>query len=110
MGIPTLQEESSYGIAHSPPLPKLSKLKCSNSPALSSWASRKSPQTQTQVGSGTKKSEKSAEKSPKNRFSVGLEKKNAWKIRLPEKSVENRLYRRFLAEKSETAEKSVEKS
>ena len=59
---------------------------------------------------GTKKSEKSAEKSPKNRFSVGLEKKNAWKIRLPEKSAENRLYRRFFAEKSETAEKSVERS
>ena len=62
------------------------------------------------ICAGTKKSEKSAEKSPKNRFSVGLEKKNGWKIRLPEKSVENRLYRRFFAEKSETAQKSVEKS
>ena len=29
---------------------------------------------------------KSAEKSPKYLFSVSLEKKNAWKIRLPEKS------------------------
>ena len=50
------------------------------------------------------------EKSPKNRFSVVLEKKNASKIRLPEKSAENRLYRRFFAEKSATDEKSVERS
>ena len=62
------------------------------------------------LGTGTKKSEISAEKSPKNRFSVVLEKKNASKIRLPEKSAENRLYRRFFAEKSATDEKSVERS
>ena len=35
---------------------------------------------------GTKISEFSADFSPKYRFSVNLEKKNAWKIRLPEKS------------------------
>ena len=58
----------------------------------------------------TKILKKSAEKSPKYRFSVGLEKKNAWKIRLPEKSVENRVYRRFFAEKSEVSDMSVEKS
>ena len=57
----------------------------------------------------TKISKKSAEKSPKYLFSVGLEKKNAWKIRLPEKSVENRVYRRFFAEKSEVSDMSVEK-
>ena len=50
-------------------------------------------------------SEKSAEKSPKNRFSVGLKKKNAWKIRLPEKSAENRLYRQFFSEKIGTGRK-----
>ena len=59
---------------------------------------------------GTKKSEISVEKSPKNRFSVVLEKKNASKIRLPKKSAENRLYRRFFAKKSATDEKSVERS
>ena len=48
------------------------------------------------IYAGTKKSEKSVEKSPKNRFSVGLEKKNAWKFLLLEKSVENRIYRRFI--------------
>ena len=44
---------------------------------------------------GTKISEFSADFSPKYRFSVSLEKKNAWKIRLPEKSCKNREYRRF---------------
>ena len=58
----------------------------------------------------TKISVFSADISPKCRFSVSFEKINPRKIRLPEKSVENRVYRRFFAEKSETAEKSVEKS
>ena len=59
--------------------------------------------------SWTKISVFSADISPKCRFSVSFEKINPRKIRLPEKSVENRVYRRFFAEKSETAEKSVEK-
>ena len=58
----------------------------------------------------TKISEKSAEKSPKYHFSVSLEKKNAWKIRLLEKSEKNQLYRRFFDGKSEISNFSVEKS
>ena len=59
---------------------------------------------------GTKISEFSADFSSKYRFSVSLEKKNAWKIRLPEKSSKNRQYRRFFDEKSEISDISVEKS